>query len=168
MSKLSLKEVKLIPKSKLLKLINALKNKIKKHEVIKNAFKEFEVDIEELDNVPVCFADLPVSARTDHGVIFLNYTLLQDGSIMGDDHYLVHELIHYLQQCTGNKPTTSGSSEGYLDNEFEQEGFKNQIEYIADTRDQDTAESYVEQLLNHHKIKGKERKEKKEELMENE
>lgn len=164
MPKLSLKEIKSIPRTKLLKLINALKTKIKKHKVIIDAFDKYKVDLDEMDDIPVCFSDIPVSARTDHGIIFLNYSLLEDGSIMNDDHYLVHEVIHYLQQCTGSKPTSSSDGEDYLDNKFEQEGFQNQIKYIEETRDKETANDYVNQVLDHHEIKGKEREEKKKEL----
>ena len=46
-------------------------------------------------------------------------------------------------------------------NEFEQEGFQNQTEYISDTQGDEEAEEYVEDLLDHHDIEGKKEREKR-------
>ena len=165
MPKVSLEQIKELPHDKLLKAIDRAKKRLKTNEVVQNMFKEFDVDIDELDDVPVCFADLPVSARTEHGIIYLNYNLLADGDFDKDDHYLVHELTHYLQQTTGTKPTKGSTDDDYLDNKFEQEGFQNQTEYLSDTRGDGAAEAYTDKVLNHHEVPKSEREERKKELM---
>lgn len=160
---LSLEQVRSIPRKQQLKLINILKQKVKKHEVVKEMFDEYDVDLDEIDLIPMGFADLDVSARTDHGTILLNYRMLQDGSFLNDDHYLVHEITHFLQQTTGDGPT-SGGKDDYLDNKYEQEGFQNQTEYIADTKGKDVAENYIEQVMDKHEVPEEEKEEKRDAL----
>jgi len=162
--KMSLEQVISIPRKRQLDLINVLKKKIKNHEVVKNMFDKYDVDIDEIDLIPMGFADLDVSARTDHGTILLNYRMLQDGSFLNDDHYLVHEITHFLQQTTGDGPT-SGGKKDYLDNKYEQEGFQNQTSYIADTKGEEVAEEYVEQVMDKHEVPSKERETKKDQLL---
>lgn len=65
-------------------------------------------------------------------------------------HYVVHEVTHWFQQTTGNKPTPGSTSDSYLDNPVEQEGFRNQTKYIADTKGEEEAEKYIEKVLDHH------------------
>lgn len=163
--KLSIEEIKAIPKPKLRKMIDDLREKIKAHPVVKNIFKEYGLDESEIDLIPMAFADLEVSARTDHGIIYLNYKLLQDGSILNNDHYLIHEITHFVQQSSGDKPTQGSDDGNYLDNKFEQEGFQNQTEYISDTRGDEVAEAYIDKVLDHHDIKGLERKKRKQQLL---
>lgn len=152
-----------IDQKKLRPEIDKIRKKIKKHPVVKKMFDEHDVDISEIDLLPMCFADLDVSARTDHGIIYFNIKLLEDG-FDDDDHYAVHEITHVLQQTTGNKPTQGSADGDYLDNKYEVEGFQNQVEYMADVKDKDTAEKYVEQVLDHHSV-DEGREDKKEELM---
>ncbi len=157
-----------IPHAKLRPLIEDVRSRLKSDPVVQRMFEEYGVDISELDLVPIAFAKLDVSARTDHGIIYLNTALLkEDGSLDEDDHYLVHELSHFLQQTTGTKPTKSSENEFYLDNKDEIEGFQNQTEYIAETHGDEEAEEYVEKLLDHHEVDDKaEREKRKEKLLE--
>jgi hypothetical protein len=165
-SKLTPEEVRQIPKAELLEIINKMKGHIRDHEVVSDMFDEYGVDLDELDLIPMAFADLDVSARTDHGVIYLNYRLLEDGDWRDDDHYLVHEITHFLQQTTGTKPTQGANDGDYLENKFEQEGFQNQTEYISDTKGDKEAEEYVEQVLDHHDVQDpKERQQKRKDLL---
>lgn len=148
----SIEEVKKIPKVQLMKLINTAKAYVKKSPVMIAAFKKYKVNLEELDNIPMFFKDIDVSARTEHGVIWLNYSLLSDGDFFKDYSYLVHESVHWLQQSTGQMPT-QGSDEGeYLYNKAEQEGFKNQIKYIKSIFGKEAAEEYTDNLLDHHDV----------------
>lgn len=152
----------------LLKYINRLKKKIRDHEVFQEMLEEWDAEEDILDLIPVAFADLDVSARTDHGIIYLGYKLLDkdnNDNDMGNDHYLIHEISHYLQQCYGDKPTQSSDDGDYLENEYEQEGFQNQTAYISDEYGEDDAEEYIEQVLDHHDAKGKDREHKKDELL---
>jgi hypothetical protein len=164
--KIPLAKVKKLPYKALNRMIKKLREFLKKDEVMQKIFKEYKVDIEELDYIPMMFGNLDVSAKTDHGVIIYNYKLLTDGDFFKDFSYGVHEITHWLQQTTGTKPTQSSDECSYLDNPFEQEGFQNQIEYIADHFGDDEAENYVDDLLDHHDVDSKkELKDKKEKLM---
>lgn len=131
---------------------------------MQEAFAEYDLDVSEIDMIPTCFADLDVSARTDHGIVYLNYTLLCDGDFFKDYSYLVHEYSHVAQQTTGNKATKGADDGIYLDNPHEIEGFQNQIEWIAETFGDNDADKYVDKMLNHHEMKGKKKEEKKQEL----
>lgn len=154
-----------IDQKKLRPILDKLRQKIKKHPVVKRMFNEYGLDLSEIDLVPMAFANLDVSARTDHAIIYLNVALLNE--INDNDHYLVHELVHFLQQTTGTKPTQSADVGTYLDNKDEIEGFQNQTEYIADEYGEDKADAYVDQLLDHHDIRdNKERKKRKNKLLE--
>lgn len=165
MPKVSLEQVKQLPHSKLSKALDRVKKRLKNNQVVKDMFKKFKIDLNELDFVPMCFADLDVSARTEHGIIYLNYSLLADGDFDKDDHYLTHELTHFCQQTTGDGPTKGSTDDNYLDNPAEQEGFKNQTEYLSETRGDDAAKNYVNKVLDHHDVPEDERGKRKRELL---
>ena len=140
-----------LPHKKLAPVIEKLKKKVFKNKVVKDLLKKYDIDEEELAFVPVCFAKIPVSARTDHGVIYLNIDLIDDRDFLDkEDHYLPHEFTHYCQQTTGSKPTPSAEPEKYLDSPVEQEGFRNQSKYISDTQGEEEAKDYIEKVLDHH------------------
>lgn len=164
--KYSIEEVKKIAPEVLFQLIERMRKKLKKDEVVKRIFDDYNLDINEIDFIPMAFSDLDVSAKTDHGIIYFNYSLLCDGDFFKDYMYAVHEMTHFAQQTTGDGPTQGADDGDYLDNEFEQEGFQNQLEYMADEFGPEEAEDYVDDLLEHHEINGKkEKKEKKEVLL---
>lgn len=164
--KIPLSKIKKIPYKELNRMLKKLREYLKKDEVVKSMFDEYGIDIEEIDYIPMMFGDLDVSAKTDHGIIIYNYELLTDGDFFDDFSYGVHEMTHWLQQTTGDKPTKSSDDGGYLDNKFEQEGFANQVEYIANHKGKDEAEEYVDNLLDHHEVDSKkEIKDKKEILL---
>ena len=164
--KLSLEEVKKIPYKTLNRMLEKLKTFLKQDETTLKMFKEYEVDISEIEYIPMMFGDIDVSAKTDHGIIIFNYRLLTDGDFFEDFSYGVHEMTHWLQQTTGNKATKSADDGEYLDNPYEIEGFQNQVKYIADQSGEDKAEEYIDNLLDHHEIESKkEVKKKKDELM---
>lgn len=144
--------------------IQKIKDRLKKNKTMQEIFAKYDVDISEIDTIPVCFAELDVSARTDHAIIYLNWEMY-DGNLEEDDHYLVHEIGHYLQQTTGDGPTEGSTDDTYLDNEFEQEGFQIQTKYLSETRNDDAAEQYIEKVLDHHEVPEKEHVERKKELL---
>jgi hypothetical protein len=156
--------IKLSPEE-LLQMIEKVRARVKKSTVLKDMFEEYNVDLEEFDYIPMAFADLDVSARTDHGCIYFSYKLLEDGSFDSNDHYILHETNHFLQQCAKSKPTEGSNDDDYLDDPDEKEAFKAQTEFLEDTRGEDVAENYVDQLLDHHDVDGNERKERKDELL---
>lgn len=163
--KIPVEEIKKIPVKILNRLLNKLRDALVDDETLQRMFKEYDVDIQEIYLIPMMFSDLDVSAKTDHGVIYYNYSLLSDGDFEKDYQYGIHEITHWLQQTAGDRPTQSADDGEYLDNPFEQEGFQNQMEYAAREFGEDEAEEYVDDLLKHHEIDKKDRKEKKEELL---
>ena len=164
--KIPLSEVRKLPYKSLNRMIKKLREFLKQDEVTQKMFKEYGVDIEEIDYIPMMFGNIDVSAKTDHGVIIYNFKLLTDGDFFKDFSYGVHEMTHWLQQTTGDKPTQSADDGSYLDNPYEQEGFQNQVEYIANQFGENEAENYVDDLLEHHDVESKkEFNDKKETLM---
>jgi hypothetical protein len=164
--KIPLSEVRKLPYKSLNRMIKKLREFLKQDEVTQKMFKEYGVDIEEIDYIPMMFGNIDVSAKTDHGVIIYNFKLLTDGDFFKDFSYGVHEMTHWLQQTTGDKPTQSADDGSYLDNPYEQEGFQNQVEYIANQFGENEAENYVDDLLEHHDVDSKkEFNDKKETLM---
>lgn len=161
----SIEQVKQIPPKTLLKLLNRAKEFLKRNEVMKDLCKEHGVDVSVIDFIPIKFGDLDVSARTERGVITLNYKLLCDGNFFKDYHYLIHECQHYLDQCYGDKPTPGADDGDYLSNPAEERGFQRQLEFIDHMFGKDEADKYVEHLLDHHKVDDEERDERKEVLM---
>jgi hypothetical protein len=172
-----------LPHKKLAPIIEKLKKRVFDSDVVKDMLKEYDIKREELDLWPICVAKIPVSARTDHGVIYLNVDLFTGGDdnylvdekshieerADENDHYLPHEMTHVCQQTTGNKATPGSTDDNYLDNPTEQEGFRNQTKYISDTKGDDEAEEYVDQVLDHHtrdKADDKKRDKRREKLLE--
>lgn len=163
---LTLAQVKKLPYKSLNRMIKKLREFLKKDKTTNEMFKEYGVNINEIDYIPMIFGNIDVSAKTDHGVIIYNYSLLTDGDFFKDFSYGVHEMTHWLQQTTGDKATKSSDDGSYLDNPYEQEGFQNQVQYIANHFGDDEAENYVDDLLDHHDVDSKkEIKDKKETLM---
>ena len=142
-----------------LELLNSIKEKIKKNDVVIDMFKKYDVNLDYIDYVPLAFAELDVSARCDHGIIYFNYKLLDKPDQL--DHYFCHELTHHLQQCYSSKATKGANDGDYLDNKFEQEGFRNQTEYLSETRGDNVAENYIDKVLDHHEVDSKKEREKR-------
>jgi hypothetical protein len=164
--KLSLKTVKNLPYKTLNRLINKAKKHLKTDDTWIKTCKEFDEDVDIIDFIPTKFGNLDVSAKTDHGVVILNWKLLCDGDFIKDYSYLIHEYTHYLQQTCGTKPTKGADDGDYLHNKFEQRGFQNQVVYIADNHGEDEAEEYVDELLEHHEKDGQEADKLKDILLE--
>lgn len=163
--KISIKSSQSLPPDVLFLVINRMKRAVKNDDVLRAAFNKYNVDINEIDFIPIYFKKLDVSAQCKHGIIYLNFKLLEDGLDLKDTSYLVHEITHWLQQTTGDKPTQSSDEGNYLDNEYEREGFKNQIEYISEHFGKQEAEDYVDHLLDYHDIKDDDKKDELESIL---
>lgn len=163
--KMSMTQAKKLPYVTLNRMIKKMRKFLKEDKTVQDMFQEYEVDIEEIEYIPIKFGNLDVSAKTDHGIIILNYKLLTDGDFFKDFSYGVHEITHWLQQTTGTKATKSSDDGNYLDNPYEEEGFQNQVSYIADNFGDQEAEKYVDELLEYHDVDGKKEEKKKEVLM---
>lgn len=144
-------------------LIDAAIRQIKGSDVIKKLFKEKDVDLNLIDLIPIVFSDIDTSARTDKGIIYLNSDLISTPEDI--EHYLVHEITHFLQQCFSDGPTVGSTDDSYLDNKFEQEGFSRQVDYITDTEGPEASEQYIDKVIEHHEVPEDEVEEKKDKLM---
>lgn len=165
MEKISLEEIKKIPIEMLMQGLKNMVRKLKRDPVIIDLFKEYNLSIDEIDYIPMTFKDIDVSAKCDHGIIYFNYKLLENGSFHNCYSYATHEITHFVQQTSGDKPTQSSDDGNYLDNKYEQEGFQNQISYISDHFGKDEAEEYVAHLLDHHDINKKNKKDELESIL---
>lgn len=146
-----------------LDLINKYKDEIKSSNAVKKLFENKGIELGFVDYIPIRFGKLDVSARTEKGIIILNYNLLDKPETI--PHYIVHEITHWLQQCFSDGPT-QGSAEGkYLDNEYEIEAFQYQTDFLEETKGDKVADKYVNKVLDHHDMRGEERKEKKDEIL---
>ena len=163
--KQDLEAVKSLSTKTLNRIIDKAKDFLKKDETMKKVFDEYEENVDIIDLIPTRFDDLDVSAKTNHGVVILNYKLLMDGNFFKNYSYLIHEYTHWAQQCLGDKPTKSSDDGNYLKNPYEQEGFKNQIEYISNHFGDEEAEDYVDNLLEYHDVKTKKEKDKLEAIL---
>ena len=103
--KIPLSQVKKLPYKSLNRMIKKMREYLKQNQVVQDMFKEYKVDIAEIDFIPMMFGNLDVSAKTDHGIIIYNYKLLTDGDFFKDFSYGVHEMTHWLQQTTGSPVT---------------------------------------------------------------
>jgi len=143
-----------------------MKEKVKKDPALIDKFKEYNVSLDDIDGVHVEFCPLDVSAKTKDKKIYLNENMLaNDKEDLSDPmHYLIHELVHFLQQKTGLGDRGTHDTE-YLDKPTEEEAFQVQIDFKKREEGKEDADEYVEGLLDHHDLDGKKRKNKKKELM---
>lgn len=166
MAKIPLELIKKIPHKTLSRILDKMKNYLKTDPIVLKLLSEHNLDPSEIDLIPMTFADLDVSARTQNGIIYFNYKLLQDGDFLKDYSYGIHECTHWFQQCYENGPTKSSNNDSYLDNEYEQKAFQNQVKYISDHESKSDAKDYVNKVLDHHDINNKsERSERMKNLM---
>ena len=156
--KIPLSVVKKFPYKTLNRMIDKARAYLKKDEVWQKICKEYDVDADIIDLFPIMFGDLDVIAKTNKGIIILNYRLLTDGDFFEDYSYFVHEGRHALDQMFGDKATKSSDDGDYLHNPYEQQAFSDQAEYIAEQFGDQKAEKYVDDLLEHHDVKDKDEK----------
>jgi len=164
MERFTLQQVKTFSPELLRRVIQRAKHFLMKDPVMLEVFSKYDVPIEDLKEIPICFADLDVSARTKHGIIFINYKLLCDGDFYKDYSYLIHEITHQLQQTTSDEALPSSDGEDYLDSPQEIEGFRNQIQWISEEFGSGEADKYLDRMLDYHELEGTEKNNKKEQL----
>jgi len=118
-----------------------------------------------LAGVPIKFEKIKQTAKTVDSYIILNKSLLKKPfDIMM--RYVIHELTHSIQHVQNfNKKDIKKDNEEYLDKDTEVEAFKYQVEFDRESRGKGKAEKYVEDLLDYHDITGKDRADKKDELL---
>jgi hypothetical protein len=162
---LTLAQVRKLPYKTLNRMIKKAKEYLKKNEIMQKICAEYDMDISVIDYIPTMFGNLDVSAKTDKGIVILNYKLLTDGDFFKDYSYLIHEYQHFFDQAFSSKATKSSDEGSYLDNKHEQKAFKVQVEYIADEFGKDEAIDYVDNLLEHHEVDDKKEYKDKKELL---
>lgn len=145
-------------------LIDYMKERVIKDPSVQDRFKEYRVPLDRIKEVEVEFADLDVSAKTKNKKIYINKKFITGANPQDPTSYLAHEIVHYLQQLTGD---TEGHYEArdYLDKTTEVDAFETQVDFKARNEGEEEAEEYVDHLLDYHGYKGKRREDKKEELM---
>ena len=148
------------------KFIQEMRETVKNDPAVIEKFEEYGVPLDDIDKVHIEFCKLDVSAKTKDKKIYINEKMLDDDSKVGDPtHYVVHEIMHYLQQKTGKVDKQEQEGKDYLDKPTEEEAFEMQVDFKQREESPAEAERYVSQLLDHHDIDGKDRKKKKEELL---
>lgn len=145
-------------------LIKKCLNEVSKSETYLDLIKLKKIDPEELFLVPICFQDdLEVSARTMHGIIYLNSKLKKTTEKI--PQYIMHEFTHFVDQTTGDHPTQGSNNKNYLDNPSEIKGFQNQTKYISETEGDSAAENYIDTVLDHHDVPESKIEDKKDDLL---
>ena len=143
------------------KLVSLLRKKLKNSPLARRLCEKYDEGEDFIDTIPVEFQPLDVSAKTVNGKILLNSKLLE-GDFRDNMRYIIHEFVHCLQQENGD--VGDGSDGDYLDDPHEVEAFWYQIEGMEDMYSPEEIQEYVDGLMKHHDITGKERKEKIKEL----
>lgn len=149
------------------RLLAKIRVHLKNDEMAKKLIREYKIKDWIFDAVPLDFKELKVTAKTVNGTIYLN-PKITDMSFNIVMRYVIHEFVHVLQHISEEKngEKENDKKQEYLDRDDEIEAFQHQIKYDAKHRGLDAAEKYTDELLDYHKISGKEKKEKKKELME--
>lgn len=142
-------------------LINKMRNALKKEEVVQDTLKRHGLDESVLDHMSIRFEPLDVSAKTVDGDIILNEKLL-NGEWRDIMRYLVHETCHVGQQNTSD--ITESQKGDYLDDPNEVEAFKAQVDFMETTYTPEEIQTYLDGLMKHHDVRGKERLQKIREL----
>ena len=157
MNKLSIRHIVInkISKRDEKAMIEKMRAAVKKDPAVIEKFKEYGVPLDKIDKVDISFKEMDVSAKTKDTKIYLNKKMFDDG----DDptHYVAHELVHFLQQSTGN---TEGhdATDDYMQKETELEAFNTQYDFKERFESKQEADEYVDDLLDYHDKDGKERK----------
>ena len=129
-------------------IVKNILGELKKSKTMEKLCKEYGENVDYLDHIPICFADLDVSARTEHGIIYINKKFIN--TLNEIPPYCAHEMTHHFQQCFADGPTKGSADDDYLDNENEIDGFQNQTEYNSEHDGKDKAEKYIDRVLDHH------------------
>jgi hypothetical protein len=145
--------------------LSEIRKALMSDKVAKKICKEKGIGEWFLAGVPIKFDKIEQSAKTVDSYIILNKSLMEKPfDIMM--RYVIHELTHSIQHVQNfRKKDIRKDNEDYLDKDTEVEAFKYQVEFDKENRGKGKAEKYVEDLLDYHDIKGEDRADKKDELL---
>jgi hypothetical protein len=145
-------------------ILSKIRKALLNDKIAKKICKEKNVGEWFLEGVPITFDEIKQSAKTFDSNIILNRSLMQKPfDIMM--RYVIHELTHSIQHVQKLRSEKTDDNEGYLDKDTEIEAFRYQVEFDEENRGRGKAEEYVEDLLDYHDIKGPDRADKKDELL---
>lgn len=149
------------------KVIQRAKRELKSEPAYLEICKEYNVKPDIIDGISISFKPLDVSAKTINGEVFLNERLFESGDMIEVKRYVTHETVHVLQQNAGlvdtktdDNDATTTDGEDYLNDPNELEAFQTQLEFMDDHQSPEEIQKYIENLLDHHSIRGKERRKK--------
>jgi len=142
-------------------LVKRIRRELKNEKAILEILDKYNLDPSIIDHVSIKFEPLDVSAKTVDGHVILNERLL-DGDWRDIVRYATHELTHVAQQTTSDIEKTQDLD--YLDDPYEKEAFRTQRKVMEELYDPEEIQSYLEGLVDHHGLKGKERLRKIREL----
>ena len=153
----------------IVELLSKVRRELKVNETAKEICKEYGFDIDIIDGVPIEFDDsVESSAKTVNSHIKLNPGLM-DEEFEIVMRYAVHELVHALQHMTADDDEESKSNSNlgvdYLDDQNEVEAFQFQVKNESETKGQEAAEVYVNELVEYHEIPEDKVEDKVEELL---
>jgi hypothetical protein len=147
-----------------IKLVAELKKKLLKNKTAKTIAKKYGLTdsfVKIVDGLSISFdEDLDVSGKTIDGIIYLNEKILKDPKKAME--YVVHEFTHVCQHIVNEGKTKKNKAEkkkDYLNRETELEAFTAQIEEKKNTQGEKEARDYIDDLLDHHKIKSQKKRE---------
>lgn len=144
-------------------IISKIRQELLSSDIAKIICDEYGFDTDIINGLSIAFKkDLEASAKTTESKIELNSALLEESFeiIM---RYAIHELVHALQHIKNKNP--NNNEEEYLDQADEVEAFQFQIAYHSDAIGKDSAESYVDELIEYHELADDIALDKKEELL---
>ena len=134
-----------------------MKRQLKKEDPFLDKCKKYNRDPDFVDSVKISFEPLDVSAKTINGDIIINEQLLDAGDWDDIMRYVVHEMTHVMQQEAGKVDGVIDEAD-YLEDENEIEAFNAQMEYMDEHVPKEELQEYLENLLDHHGVEGKERR----------
>ncbi len=146
------------------KLLDELRKRMKKTKTAQRLCTKYGEKIGFIDQVPIRFEPLDVSAKTVDGEIILNERLL-GGEVRDILRYFTHELVHCLQQKHGKVDGETKDGD-YLDDPNEVEAFKAQVDDMETRYSPAEIQEYLDGLVNHHGLEGEEKDRKIKELKE--
>lgn len=153
-------------KEKEQELLDKVRSLLKHSSVVSEMFERFDTSIKKIEDVPIDFAELEVSAKTKNKKIFLNVILIDEDDFTKHIHYVVHELCHFLQQLTKEVHRYDNLDEmDYLDQPTEVEAFSYQIKFIRESDGDTAGDKYLNSLLDFHEYEGSKRDRKAKELL---
>jgi hypothetical protein len=143
------------------RLAHRIREALKHEKPVLDAMRKHGLGESVIDETKIEFEPLDVSAKTVDGVVILNEKLL-DGEWREILRYASHEMIHRFQQLTSD--VSKEGNKDYLDQDGEIEAFRTQREVMEEMYDPVEVQRYLENLVDYHGLKGKERLEKIREL----